>query len=251
MQHDSLDSNPKNIDQITEGMPINVKLPLDFESKVEPAECSESSQGSEPFDRPIPQRDRYFDPMDEDRFLQWTRTDVPIELEIGSGKGLFLTNSAKKNPNRRYVGLEMAGSYAIDCEARVAKLRFENVKFFACDAVMVIDRDVRDASLDAVHVYFPDPWWKARHKKRRVLNEQSLLNIQRTLKPNGELHFWTDVLDYYEATLELIDRITQLDGPFFVSEPPSEHDMDYLTHFERRTRQNGLPVYRSRFAKSQ
>jgi tRNA (guanine-N7-)-methyltransferase len=219
MQPDSSDSNLKNTDQIDE----------------EPAN---------------PQRERYFDPADEGRFLSWVNTNHPIELEVGSGKGLFLTNAAKQNPGRRYVGLELAGKYALECQDRISKMGIENVQFIACDAVMVLDRDVKDDSLDAVHVYFPDPWWKSRHKKRRVLSEQTLLNIQRTLKPNGEFHFWTDVLDYYEATLELIDQVTKLSGPFFVSEPPSEHDMDYRTHFERRTRQNGLPVYRSRFTKS-
>lgn len=245
MQHDSSDSDPENVNQITGGTSTDPKSKGDLNSAAQPID------NQNPIERATPQRDRFFDLLDEGRFLQWTATDLPIELEIGSGKGLFLTNAAKQNPNRRYVGLELAGSYAVDCQNRVAKLGLENIKFFACDAVMVLDRDVRDASLDAVHVYFPDPWWKARHKKRRVLNEPSLLNIQRALKPNGELHFWTDVLDYYEATLEMIDQITQLNGPFFVSEPPAEHDMDYRTHFERRTRQNGLPVYRSRFTKPQ
>lgn len=243
MQHDSIDSTTKNPGQIIAKPSLDPNLPSNLTSATD---FPDSEQQDEPA---IPQRDRYFDSQDENRFREWTATDLPLELEIGSGKGLFLTNAAKQNPNRRYVGLELAGSYAVECQKRVEKLGFENVRFFACDAVMVIDRDVRHSSLDAVHVYFPDPWWKARHKKRRVLNEQSLLNIQRTLKPNGELHFWTDVLDYYEATLELIDAITQLTGPFFVSEPPSEHDMDFRTHFERRTRQNGLPVYRSRFTK--
>jgi tRNA (guanine-N7-)-methyltransferase len=195
-------------------------------------------------------RDRYYDLLDESRFCNWISTDIPVELEIGAGKGLFLTNAAKANAQHRFVGLELAGKYAIDCQSKVDRLGIANVQFFACDAVAVIDRDVPDGSLNAVHCYFPDPWWKSRHKKRRVLNEQTLRNIERTLIPNGEFHFWTDVLDYYESTLELIDQVTQLKGPFFVSEPVASHDMDYRTHFERRTRKNGLPVYRSRFTKS-
>lgn len=195
-------------------------------------------------------RGRYFRPDDQAVFANWIQSDLPIELEIGSGKGLFLTNAAKKNPKHRFVGLELAAKYALECQRRVENTKIENAHFFACDAVAVIDLDVADNSMDAVHVYFPDPWWKSRHKKRRVLNEQSLQNIQRILKPAATLHFWTDVLDYYEGTLELIDQVTSLKGPFFVSEPPAEHDMDYLTHFERRTRRNGLPVYRSRFTKT-
>ena len=194
-------------------------------------------------------RGRYYRDEDHAIFSEWIKTDLPIELEVGSGKGLFLTNAAKRSPERRFVGLELAAKYALECQARIEKTGIPNAKFFACDAVAVLDQDVADNSLDAIHVYFPDPWWKSRHKKRRVLNEKSLVNIERKLKPLGSLHFWTDVLDYYEGTLELIDQVTKLKGPFFVSEPPAAHDMDYLTHFERRTRRNGLPVYRSRFTK--
>ncbi|AMV34069.1 tRNA (guanine-N(7)-)-methyltransferase [Pirellula sp. SH-Sr6A] len=195
-------------------------------------------------------RGRFYRSEDEQILRDWLNTDARLELEIGSGKGLFLMNQSPQHQETRYIGLELAAKYAWECQAKVEKADLKNLRFFACDAVAVIDRDVQTDSIDAVHVYFPDPWWKAKHKKRRVLNEDSLRNIERILKPNGELHFWTDVLDYYELTLELIDQVTRLEGPLFVSEPASTHDMDYRTHFERRTRRNGLPVYRSRFIKS-
>ncbi len=208
---------------------------------------TESDDPNDPIQHAM--RGRYYRDEDHAAFSEWIKTDLPIELEVGSGKGLFLTNAANRSPGRRFVGLELAAKYALECQARIEKAGIPNAKFFACDAVAVLDQDVADNSLDAIHVYFPDPWWKSRHKKRRVLNEKSLVNIERKLKPSGSLHFWTDVLDYYEGTLELIDQVTKLKGPFFVSEPPAAHDMDYLTHFERRTRRNGLPVYRSRFTK--
>lgn len=195
-------------------------------------------------------RGRFYRSEDEQILRDWLNTDARLELEIGSGKGLFLMNQSPQHQETRYIGLELAAKYAWECQAKVEKADLKNLRFFACDAVAVIDRDVQTDSIDAVHVYFPDPWWKAKHKKRRVLNEDSLRNIERILKPNGELHFWTDVLDYYELTLELIDQVTRFEGPLFVSEPASTHDMDYRTHFERRTRRNGLPVYRSRFIKS-
>ncbi len=113
----------------------------------------------------------------------------------------------------------------------------------------MISDEIPENRLHAVHVYFPDPWWKARHKKRRVLNERMLIGIERALIPGGFLHFWTDVIDYYQSTLELIQQVTRLQGPLFVDEPPALHDLDYRTHFERRTRLNGLPVYRSQFQK--
>lgn len=194
----------------------------------------------------------YFKDPQEQRVLR-SMLEAPgrIELEVGSGKGLFMIEAAAHDPNTRFIGLELAAKYASLAQMRLEARAVTNGRFFACDAVEVVSRDVPDQRLAAVHVYFPDPWWKARHKKRRVLNERMLSSIQRVLEPDGILHFWTDVLDYYESTLELLASITTLSGPQFVDEPMSTHRMDYRTHFERRTRLNGLPVYRCQYAKSQ
>jgi tRNA (guanine-N7-)-methyltransferase len=170
-------------------------------------------------------------------------------LEIGSGKGLFLMRAAQENPGRRYIGLELATKYARQAQSKLEQLGILNACFIACDAVAVLHQDVADASLAAVHVYFPDPWWKSRHKKRRVLSDATIQNIERTLQPGGMLHFWTDVLDYYEEAVSQIRALTQCKGPFYVPEPMAGHSMDYRTHFERRTRLHGLPVYRARFEK--
>ncbi|MFM8571965.1 MAG: tRNA (guanine(46)-N(7))-methyltransferase TrmB [Pirellula sp.] len=190
------------------------------------------------------------DPEDEVRFGQAIRATLPIELEIGSGKGLFLTNAAKAEPNHFFIGLELAAKYAREAQAKLDRLKIHNAVFIASDATKVIASEVPDRSVVAVHVYFPDPWWKAKHKKRRVLSDETILHIQRVLKPNGQFHFWTDVLDYYEIAVPRIVELTTLDGPFYVPEPTASHGMDYRTHFERRTRLNGLPVYRARFTRT-
>jgi len=194
-------------------------------------------------------RSRFCDPADASRFASAMASSMPIELEIGSGKGLFLTGAAQQHPDRTFIGLELATKYARDAQAKLDRLGVTNACFIACDAVAVIDRDVPDASLAVVHVYFPDPWWKSKHKKRRVLSDETIANIQRSLVHGGQLHFWTDVLDYYEEAVARIMELTQFRGPFYVPEPTATHAMDYRTHFERRTRLNGLPVYRARFEK--
>jgi tRNA (guanine-N7-)-methyltransferase len=101
----------------------------------------------------------------------------------------------------------------------------------------------------AVHVYFPDPWWKARHKKRRVMNESFLADVHRVLVLGGSLHFWTDVEEYFQTTLELMSRVSPLVGPQPVPERTPDHDLDYRTHFERRKRKAGLPIFRAEFKK--
>lgn len=184
-----------------------------------------------------------------------TSIDTPVEqprrvVEIGSGKGLFLCRYAQLHPTTQLIGLELARKYAEMSQAKLTKLGLNHACCLAVDAGRWM-AEQPDFSIDEVHVYFPDPWWKKRHKKRRVLNEAMVRNIERTLKTGGELHFWTDVLEYYESTVELLATATKLVGPEFVPEPIAEHDMDYRTHFERRTRLNQLPVFRSLYRKAQ
>jgi tRNA (guanine-N7-)-methyltransferase len=174
----------------------------------------------------------------------------PLEVEVGSGKGLFLAGAARSQPERNFLGIEVARKYARYAAARLARHGTRNAVMIGGDALLLFARWFPSESLAAVHVYFPDPWWKKRHKKRRVLNEQFLCDVQRTLVLGGRLHFWTDVEEYFQTTLELIAATNKLEGPLPVDELPAEHDLDYRTHFERRTRQSEQPVYRAEFVKA-
>lgn len=175
----------------------------------------------------------------------------PLEVEVGSGKGLFLRSAAARWPNRDFLGIEVSGKYARFAAAGLAKRELNNACVVHGDALRLFNEWMPDDGLVAVHVYFPDPWWKKRHKKRRVMRESFLRDVQRSLAPGGTLHFWTDVEEYFQTTLELIAACTRLAGPLDVEERPAEHDLDYRTHFERRSRLGGLPVYRTEFRKSE
>ena len=178
----------------------------------------------------------------------------PLEIEIGSGKGLFMTTASAANPKHNFLGIEIMAKYAAHSAGRLLRSR-TNTPDAKSNAMMVsgnaepLFKDRIDAgSLEAVHVYFPDPWWKKRHRKRRVVNEASIRNISRALRPGGRLHFWTDVLDYFENTVEMIAEISPEFGvPIPEEEAPANHDLDYRTHFERRSRQHQIPVYRVRY----
>ena len=177
------------------------------------------------------------------------RRAAPLEVEVGSGKGLFLQNAALANPAHNFLGVEVALKYARFAAARVKKRELDNAIAVHGDALRLFRELVADDSLFAVHVYFPDPWWKKRHRRRRVLNEPFLADVVRSLQPLGQLHFWTDVKEYFDATLQLIAAHTPLVGPLETPERAAEHDLDYRTHFERRTRLNDEPVYRAQFVK--
>jgi tRNA (guanine-N7-)-methyltransferase len=172
-----------------------------------------------------------------------------VELEIGCGKGLFLQSAGGRHPERQFIGIELAAKFANRAALRIAKSGLSNVAILRGDAQQFMQQVVPDACLYRLHVYFPDPWWRNKHKKRRVLNEQTLQDIQRTLIAGGELHFWTDVLDYYEHICSQIMDTTQLTGPSYVPQRAATHNMDYTTHFERRARIHNQPVYRAIFYK--
>lgn len=172
-----------------------------------------------------------------------------LEVEVGSGKGLFIRTAAVKRPDNNFLGIELSWKYANFSAAELVKRDIENAVMVAGDGLRVFDEFITDNSLAAVHVYFPDPWWKRRHRNRRVLREPLMRDIQRTLLPGGRLHFWTDVEEYFQASLKLLARVTDLQGPIEVPETAAEHNMDYRTHFERRSRLNDEPIYRAEFRK--
>lgn len=176
-------------------------------------------------------------------------SDRPVELEIGSGKGLFLQTAGAAVAPHHFVGIELAAKFANRAAQRIAARGLTNVTMLRGDAKRFLAETVPDQSLHRLHVYFPDPWWRNKHKKRRVLNEQTLSDIERALIPQGEFHFWTDVLDYYEHICSQVMELTALGGPHYVPQRAAMHPMDYTTHFERRARINSQPVYRAVFVK--
>lgn len=177
-------------------------------------------------------------------------TTRPIELEVGSGKGLFLANAATARPDRQFVGIEISRPYATLCAAQLASRSLSNAAMIVGDAGSLVRHVLVDACLAAVHVYFPDPWWKARHRKRRVLSPDFLAHAARALETGGTLHVWTDVGEYFEESLALAAATGVYEPPRTVDERPAGHDLDYHTHFERRTRLTGGRVWRAELVRN-
>jgi tRNA (guanine-N7-)-methyltransferase len=172
-----------------------------------------------------------------------------LEVEVGSGKGLFLRTVAAERPDTDFLGIEVSWKYARFAAAALAKRRLTNAMVVAAEAGRVFRELLPDGSLAAVHIYFPDPWWKRRHKKRRLMKEAFVRDVERTLRCGGRLHFWTDVEEYFQESLGLLAAHTGLQGPLEVAEQPAADDMAYRTHFERRFRLRDEPVLRAEFRK--
>lgn len=174
--------------------------------------------------------------------------DQPIEIEVGSGKGLFLLNAALTHPERNFLGIEIDRKYALYAATRLAKRQLPNAKMAPTDARALLRDQVPDASVAAVHVYFPDPWWKTRHHKRRVFTEEFARQCARILQPGGLLHLATDVPEYFQVMTELIAAIPEFQSMPPPSERAPSHDMDYLSNFERKARKRDTPVLRASYA---
>ncbi|MDR0869866.1 MAG: tRNA (guanosine(46)-N7)-methyltransferase TrmB [Planctomycetaceae bacterium] len=177
-------------------------------------------------------------------------SDAPLELEIGSGKGMFIRKAADQFPQHNFLGIEIGNKFARLCAARLLGREQHNAVMVCGDAALILQEYVPDDFLEAVHVYFPDPWWKRAHRKRRILRTEVLQLIEQKLRFGGALHFWTDVEEYFLSTLELLKERTKLLGPFDVPEKTAENEDDYRTHFERRTRLHGGTVFRCEFKRN-
>jgi tRNA (guanine-N7-)-methyltransferase len=166
----------------------------------------------------------------------------PVELEIGSGKGTFLLAIAQARPDRNFIGIEYAKAYADFAADRLRRHNTSNSRVVHAEATWWLRCHVSDASLAALHVYFPDPWPKARHHKRRLVQPSFLKEVHRMLVPGGKLRLVTDHADYFAHMQQVLAQQSDLDViPFEspVPQPPGAENsaapaMLVGTNFERK-----------------
>lgn len=170
-------------------------------------------------------------------------------IEIGFGMGASLLTMAKNNPEQNYIGVEVhlagVGSLAADLHEH----QISNVRIVVHDAVEVLRTQFLDNSLSGIQIFFPDPWHKKRHHKRRLIQKEFIQLLAQKLKPGGFIHCATDWQDYAEYMLEILStepslQNTQDDGGF--SPRPLSRP---LTKFEQRGQRLGHGVWDLIFTK--
>ncbi len=178
---------------------------------------------------------------------QWfhpSRCALPLEIEIGSGKGTFLVQEAPRHPGTNFLGIEYAGEFYRYAADRIARHHLDNVRMLHADAVEFLRYRVPDAICTVLHIYFPDPWPKSRHHKRRTLQESNLRAFRRILTPRGEIRIVTDHEGYWEWIEEHAGRCADLYDREPFTQPASAADGELVgTNFERKYRREGRPFH--------
>jgi tRNA (guanine-N7-)-methyltransferase len=169
----------------------------------------------------------------------------PVEIEIGTGKGTFLLARASARPEVNFLGIEWAKAYAAYAADRFRRAGLTNVRMLRCEAAHFFKVCLADApgSLWRVHIYFPDPWPKRRHHRRRLIQPAFIEQVRRTLRPGGQLIIVTDHLEYFEHIKRVVARVAGLAA----APMPRMADRDgevVGTNFERKYIAQGRPFYK-------
>jgi len=122
----------------------------------------------------------------------------PVHIEIGTGKGTFLLNQARAQPGDNFFGIEWARKYYRYAVDRIGRWGLTNVRIIRTDAATFLADFLPDNSVECFHIYFPDPWPKKRHHKRRFICPANLEHLIRCLKSSGQLRIATDHAEYFE-----------------------------------------------------
>jgi len=162
-----------------------------------------------------------------------------VECEVGFCSALFLTEYANRHPDTGFLGIEKKHAYFLrGLHNLERKLKQDNVKIVEFDARAVIMMLVPPASLDALHIYFPDPWPKKRHLDRRLLTRGNLRVFHEKLRAGGRIYAATDHPDYAESIEKELAAVSDL----FTRLPYGAADREVMTKWERRQTTKGIPV---------
>ena len=169
--------------------------------------------------------------------------DNPIHIEVGSGKGAFITGMAQQNPDINYIGIDIqlsVLSYALD---KVLTSGAENVKLLRVDGSSLTNY-FEDGEVDMMYLNFSDPWPKSRHEKRRLTYKTFLDTYKQILPENGEIHFKTDNRGLFEYSLSSFSQYGMVLNKVWLDLHASDYEGNVMTEYERKFSEKGQVLYR-------
>jgi len=174
-------------------------------------------------------------------------TEAPFIVEVGFGMGLATAAIAQALPDARFLGLEVHAPGVGKLLSEIAARSIQNLRVCRHDAVEVIESMIAPQSVDGFHIFFPDPWPKKRHHKRRIMNAAFVTLLADRLKPGGYIYYVTDWEEYAVATLEVLGAQANLTNNFA---PWAERQpWRPVTKFEQRAINDGRLVRELYFTK--
>ncbi len=177
-------------------------------------------------------------------FLRIFGRSGPVQIEVGSGKGTFLLNQAGMQPDVDFLGIEWARKYWRYAVDRIGRWGLTNVRIIRTDAVDFIAEFVPDETIECFHIYFPDPWPKKRHHKRRFVSHANLEQLLRCLKAGGVIKIATDYAEYFEQIQQVLDgRADKLEKIDFLPPNGASQGEWVGTNFERKYLKEQRPIY--------
>jgi tRNA (guanine-N7-)-methyltransferase len=162
----------------------------------------------------------------------------PLEVDLGCGDGGFLAQLAARSPERNFLGIEKLGGRVRRASKKASRLGVKNLRVLRIESSYAIQYLLPPGSVEVVHLLFPDPWPKRKHKRRRLVQPAFLELIHRLLAPGGRFRIATDQENYFRAIQELILPDA------FVTETNTPNDSFPVTTFERHFLAEGAPIHR-------
>ncbi|WAA10083.1 tRNA (guanosine(46)-N7)-methyltransferase TrmB [Fervidibacillus albus] len=171
------------------------------------------------------------------------QNEHPIHIEIGTGKGKFITEMAKKYPNVNFIGIEAYTSVIVSALDRLIEAELPNVKLLNINALQ-LESIFTDGEISRIYLNFSDPWPKNRHEKRRLTHHNFLQKYQHILKKDGQIHFKTDNEKLFEYSLVSFSTFGMILHDVILDLHHSDYDGNVMTEYEEKFSAKGNRIFR-------
>lgn len=175
--------------------------------------------------------------------------EAPLEVELGFGRPHFLFERAQEVPEHDIVGIEWKARHVTAANKRRRREGVHNLCAVHGNAWLLFGGFFRDESLSAVFLNFPDPWWKSRHRKRRIVSDTFARLLASKLRPGGFALIQTDVASLLEEYLERLESAPTLENPYGPGRLCTKKPTAARSHREKKCREAGIPIFRGLLVK--